>query len=102
MKMPQDFVNAINEAVRKVNPDAGIMVSGSMTLGSEFDEWLGPKAIMKYGFDPMPQADVAAFEAKFNERRDELKSALVASAVEVEKQQMAGTLVDFSFDDSNR
>jgi len=91
MRMPQDFVDAINAAVREVNPDAGTMTRGSMTLGSDFDEWLGPDAIMKYGFEMPPEAQ-AAFEAKFAERRDELKASVVASSVEVEKKRLAGTL----------
>lgn len=94
MRMPQDFVDAINAAVREVNPNAGTMTRGSMTLGTDFDEWLGPGAIMKYGFDPMPPEVEAAFVAKFNERRDELRASLVASAVEIEKRRMAGTLSD--------
>jgi hypothetical protein len=94
MKMPPDFVEAINLAVREVNPDAATMVSGSMTLGSDFDEWLGPGAMMKYGLDPMPPEVMAAFTAKFNEKRGEILATLVASAVEVEKMRMAGTLVD--------
>ena len=102
MLMPQDFVDAVNAAVREVNPNAGKMKSGSMTLGTDFDEWLGPKAMMKYGFGPMPPEDAAAFEAKFAEKRDELKSSIVASAVEIEKKRLAGTLDDFSFNDSNR
>ena len=93
MKMPQDFVDAINAAVLEVNPNAGQMISGRMTLGSDFDEWVGPEAMNKYGFNPIPSEDVAAFEAKFNERRDELKAMLVASAVDIEKRRMAGTLV---------
>ena len=102
MKMPQDFIDAINAAVREVNPNAGTMLSGSMTLGSDFDEWLGPGAIMKYGFGPMPPEDVAAFEAKFAEKRDELKAALVASSVEIEKRRMAGDVGSLNFGDSNR
>ncbi len=102
MRMPQDFVDAINAAVREINPDAGAMVRGSMTLGSDFDEWLGPGAMQKYGFGPLPPEAVAAFEAKFAERRDELKAQVVASAVDVEKKRMAGTLEDFSFNDSHR
>jgi len=93
MRMPQDFLDAINAAVREVNPNAGTTTYGDMFLGSDFDEWLGPGAIMKYGFKPMPPEAQAAFEAKFNERRDELKASVVASAVEVEKKRMAGTLV---------
>lgn len=88
MKMPQDFVDAINAAVHEINPDAGTMTHGSMTLGTDFDEWLGPEAMLKYGFDPLPAADVAAFNAKFAEMRDELKAAVVASSVEVEKRRM--------------
>jgi hypothetical protein len=102
MRMPQDFVDAINAAVLAVNPNAGRMTYGSMTLGSDFDEWLGPEAILKYGFGPMPPEAVAAFEAKFAEHREELKSSLVASAVEVEKQRLAGTLTEFSCGDSRR
>ncbi len=95
MRMPQDFIDAINAAVREVNPDAKhTTTSGSMTLGSDFDEWLGPGAMMKYGLDPMPPEAMAAFEAKFNEKREEIKSSLVASAVEIEKKRMAGTLED--------
>lgn len=92
MRMPQDFVDAINAAVRGVNPNAGTMSYGSMTLGSEFDEWLGPEALIKYGFEPLPVEATAAFEAKFAEKRGELKSSLIASAVEREKKRMAGTL----------
>lgn len=102
MKMPQDFVDAINVAVREVNPDAGMMISGSMTLGEDFDEWLGPQALMKYGFGGLPPEAVTAFEAKFAEKREELKASLVASAIEIEKKRMAGTLQDFRFNDSNR
>lgn len=94
MRMPQDFVDAINAAVREVNPDAGTMTHGSMTLGTDFDEWCGIEAIRKYGFDPMPPEATAAFEAKFNERRAELKASLVASAIDVERRRMAGTLID--------
>lgn len=94
MRMPQDFVDAINAAVREVNPNAGTMTSGSMTLGSDFDEWLGPKAILKYGFEPMPPEDVVAFDAKFAEKRDELKASLVASSIDIEKRRMSGTLID--------
>jgi hypothetical protein len=100
--MPQDFVDAINAAVREINPNAGIMVDGSMTLGSDFDEWLGPQALKKYGFGPMPADAIAAFEAKFEEKRAELKEAVVASAIEVEKKIMRGELGDFNFGDSNR
>lgn len=94
MRMPQDFVDAINAAVREVNSDSGHMVSGSMTLGSDFDEWLGPDAMRKYGFGPMPPEAMAAFEAKFNERREELKAALIASAIEIEQRRMRGELLD--------
>lgn len=94
MRMPQDFVDAINAAVREINPEAGTMTSGSMTLGSDFDEWLGPGAMGKYGFGPLPPEAVAAFGAKFEERREELKASIVASAVEVEKRRLAGTLKD--------
>lgn len=94
MRMPQDFLDAINAAVREVNPNAGVTTYGDMFLGSDFDEWLGPDAIKKYGFGPMPPDALAAFEAKFDERRDELKSSVVASAVDVEKRRMAGTLID--------
>lgn len=100
--MPQDFVDAINAAVLEVNPDAGRMTYGSMTLGTDFDEWLGPEAIMKYGFGPMPPDAVAAFEAKFAERRDELKASCIALAVEVEKRRLAGDLGSLTFGDSNR
>jgi hypothetical protein len=100
--MPQDFVDAINEAVKAVNPDAGRMIHGSMTLGSNFDRWLGPEAMMKWKLDPLPPEETKAFEAKFNEHRDELKRQVVASAVEVELQRMAGRLENFTFDDSNR
>lgn len=93
MRMPQDFVDAINSAIREVNPTAWEMTSGSMTLGSDFDEWLGPGAIMKYGFDGIPAEVQAAFEAKFAERREEIKAALVTSSVDIEKRRMAGTLV---------
>lgn len=102
MRMPQDFVDAINAAVREVNPDAGTMTYGSMTLGHDFDEWLGPEAILKYGLGPMPPEAVAAFEAKFAEHRDELKRSLVASAVEVETRRIAGTLEDVTCGDSRR
>jgi hypothetical protein len=101
MRMPQDFVDAINAAVREINPNAGTMTHGSMTLGSDFDEWVGPQAIKKWGFGPMPPEAVAEFEAKFNERRAELKASVVASSVEVEKRRMAGE-EPFSFNDSNR
>lgn len=94
MRMPQDFLDAINAAVREVNPNAGVTTYSDMFLGSDFDEWIGPGAIKKYGFGPMPPEALAAFEAKFNERRDELKASLVASAIEVEKQRMSGTLID--------
>jgi hypothetical protein len=100
--MPQDFVDAVNAAVLGVNPDAGMMVSGSMTLGTDFDEWLGPKAMMKYGLDPLPPEVAAAFDAKFAEKREALKASVVATAVETEKKRMAGTLEDFSFNDSYR
>lgn len=92
MRMPQDFVDAINTAVAEVNPNAGQMISGSMTLGSDFDEWLGPQAMMKYGFDTIPPEVVADFEAKFAERREELLASVVASAVDVEKRRVAGEL----------
>lgn len=92
--MPQDFVDAINTAVREVNPDAGTMTYGSMTLGSEFDEWLGPQAIMKYGLDPLPPDAIAAFEAKFAKYRDEIKKSLIASAVDIEKRRLSGSLGD--------
>lgn len=102
MRMPQDFVDAINAAVREVNPDAGVMINGSMTLGPDFDEWFGPEAFRKYCFGPLPPEVVAAFEAKFEEKREELKSSIVASSVEIEKKRLAGTLEDFSFNDSHR
>lgn len=102
MRMPQDFVVAINAAVREVNPDAGMMISGSMTLGEDFDEWLGPEAFRKYGFGPLPPEAVAAFEIKFAEKREDLKASVVASAVEIEKKRLAGTLEDISFNDSRR
>jgi hypothetical protein len=84
--MPQDFVDAINAAVKAVNPDAGTMTSGSMTLGTDFDEWLGPEAMMKYGLGPHPPEFIAAFEAKFAEKRGELLASLIASSVEIEKK----------------
>jgi hypothetical protein len=102
MKMPQDFVDAINAAVRAVNPDAGTMISGSMTLGTEFDEWLGPEAFKKYGFGPLPDDAVAAFEAKFADKREEIKASIVASSVEVERKRLAGTLEELDFKDSYR
>lgn len=102
MKMPQDFIDAINAAVREINPDAGTMISGSMTLGTDFDEWLGPEAFQKYGFGAMPAEAVTAFNAKFAEEREGLKAHIVANAIEVEKKRMAGTLEDFSFNDSYR
>jgi hypothetical protein len=88
MRMPQDFVDAINVAIREVNPGARTMLSGSMTLGSEFNEWCGPRAALKYGLGPMPPADLAAFEAKFAEHRDALKTSLVANAVHIERERM--------------
>lgn len=100
--MPQDFIDAINAAVREINPHAGIMVRGSMTLGSDFDEWCGSGAMMKYGLDPLPPEAEAAFQAKFAEKREEIKASLVASAVEIEKKRAAGTLEKFSFNDSDR
>jgi hypothetical protein len=100
MRMPQDFVDEINAAVSEINPNAGRMISGSMTLGSDFDEWLGPQAMGKYGLGPMPPEDMAAFEAKFAQHREKLKASLVASAVEVEKQRLAGTLEDLDCCDS--
>ena len=92
MQMPQDFIDGINAAVREVNPNAGIMVRGSMTLGSDFDEWLGPEAMGKYGLGPLPAAVQASFEAKFAEKRDELKASVIASAVEIERRRLTGTL----------
>ena len=100
--MPQDFVDAINAAVREVNPNAGTMVRGSITLGEDFDEWLGPEAFRKYGFGSLPPEAVAAFEAKFAEKRDELKAALIVSAIAIEKKRMAGTLEPLDFKDSRR
>lgn len=94
MRMPQDFVDAINAAVHEINPNARTMTSGSMTLGSDFDEWFGPQALLKYGLDDVPAQVQASFEAKFAEKREEIKAALVASSVEVEKRRMAGTLID--------
>lgn len=102
MKMPQDFVDAINEAVKAVNPDAGTMVSGSFTLGSDFDEWLGPQAMLKYGLDPMPQEEIDRFNVLFEQKRQVLKDQIVASTVEVAKKRLAGTLEPFSFNDSHR
>lgn len=102
MRMPQDFVDAINAAVSEINPNAGRMTHGSMTLGSDFDEWLGVEAMLKYGLGPMPAEAVSAFEAKFAEHREELKASLVASAVEVEKKRLAGTLSEFTCGDSRR
>lgn len=102
MRMPPDFIEAVNVAVREINPDAGTMLNGSMTLGADFDEWLGPEAMRKYGFGPLPAEAIAGFEAKFAEKRDELKASIVASAVEIERKRMAGTLEDISFNDSNR
>lgn len=100
MKMPQDFIDAITVAIREVNPNAGALISGSMTLGTDFDKWLGPDATMKYGFGEIPADDQAAFEAKFNEKREELKAAVIASAVEAEKQIMRGE-PSHTFDDSH-
>lgn len=99
--MPQDFADAINAAVSEINPNAGRMTYGSMTLGTDFDEWLGLEAMMKYGLGPLPAEAVAAFDAKFAEKRDELKASVVASSIEVEKRRMAGEL-EYSFDDSHR
>jgi hypothetical protein len=99
MKMPQDFVDAANAAVLAVNPAANIMLSGSMTLGADFDEWLGPEAMLKYGIGPISAEVQKAFEAKFAEKREALKASVVASSVEVEKKRMAGEL-EYSFDDS--
>lgn len=100
MKMPQDFVDAINEAVKAVNPDAGTMMHGSFTLGSDFDEFFGPDAMMKRGFGEPDPEEEARFNAKIEERRDTIKTALVNSSVEIEKRRMAGTLRPFSFNDS--
>lgn len=99
MRMPQDFVDAVNAAVKEINPDAGTMVRGSMTLGSDFDEWLGPEAMLKYGLGPLPVEAQQAFESKFAELRQALKANIVASAIEVEKKRMAGTLEDLDFID---
>lgn len=101
MKMPQDFLDAITAARREVNPNASATTSGSFTLGSDFDEWLGPGSLTKYGLGPFPADFMAGFEAKFEERREEIKAALVASAVDVERRIMAGE-APFDFDDSNR
>lgn len=100
--MPQDFVDAINAAVQAINPEAEEMVSGSMTLGADFNEWLGPEAFKKYGFEPLPPEAVTGFEAKFAEKRDELKASIVASSVEIEKKRLAGTLESLDFDASHR
>lgn len=94
MKMPQDFVDAINAAVKEINPNAGTMTYGSMTLGSDFDEWLGIDALMKYALGPVPPEVEAAFQKKFEEHREEIKASIVASAVDVEKRRMAGLLSD--------
>src|ERR1035437_4124434 len=87
MNMPQDFIDAINAAVREVDPEAGQITSGSMTLGSDFDEWLGPGSILKYGWDGLSDEAVAAFTAKFEEKRTEVKANVVAAAVQVAKQR---------------
>lgn len=100
--MPQEFVDAINKAVKEANPNAMQMVRGSMTLGSDFDEWLGPESMLKYGFGPMPDEVVKAFQDKFEETKPKLLEQLVKSAVEIEKQRMAGTLKNHSLGDSRR
>ncbi len=101
MRMPEDFVDAINVAVREINPNAWTMTSGHMTLGSDFDEWLGPEALQKYGLGPLPSEALAAFNAKFAEHREALKASCVSSAVEAEKARMAGAK-PYSFNDSYR
>lgn len=89
MRMPPDFIEALNRAVKEVNPNAGEMTSGSFTLGEDFDEWFGPEAMRKYGFGPYPDDFIASFEAKFAGKREEIKRALVEASVEVEKRNMA-------------
>jgi hypothetical protein len=88
MRMPQDFVDAVNNAVHDVNPNAGMMVSGSITLGHDFDEWVGPQAMAKYGIGPLPPEALRAFAAKFDEHREALKEAIVSSAVRAEAERM--------------
>lgn len=96
MRMPQDFVDAVNEAVKALNPDAGEMISGSFTLGSDFDKYMLP-----YHYDQ--EVDVEGFNRLWEEKRESIKQALVETAVEVERKRMAGTLgEEFSFNDSYR
>lgn len=90
MIMPQDFIDAINQAVKAISPNAGTMTSGSFTLGSEFDEFVGPEALAKFGVEPLDQETQKRFWAKWTEKREEIKAALVESAVEVERKRMAG------------
>src|ERR1039458_4750777 len=87
MNMPQDFIDAINAAVREIEPSY-TMTSGAMTLGSDFDEWLEPGSLLKYGFDPLPDEAVAAFTAKFEEKRAEVKANVVAAAVQVATRRL--------------
>lgn len=94
MDMPQDFIEAINRATQDVNPQARVIVRGSITLGHEFDEWFGPEGIEKYGFGPLPPEALAAFAAKFAERREAIKAAVVTWAVDTERRRMAGKLID--------
>lgn len=118
MKMPQDFVDAINVAVKEVNPNAGVMTSGSFTLGTDFDDILYsedamilPLQILTLNDRLKNGEDVKAeliekleamaviekrFAERFAEKRDELKKAMVDSCVETEKQKMAGTLNSFA------
>lgn len=89
MRMPADFVDDINKAVEAVDPDAGTMTSGSFTLGSDFDEFFGPEAMLKYGLGPVPADVQAKFEKLFAEKREAIKASIIANSVERAKQRFA-------------
>ncbi len=55
--------------------DVGVIAETVETLGTEFDEWLGLPAIKRYGFGPLPADAEAAFQAKFAEKRAEIKAS---------------------------
>lgn len=87
MKMPPDFIEAINKAKKSVNPNAGTIISGSFTLGSELE--------------PLSKEEMKKFNELFESRREEIKSKLVESAIRAEKELINGALKQFSFNDSN-
>lgn len=82
--VPQEFLDELNA----LTPDAGTTTALHVSLGSDFDEFFGPEALMRH-FDPeYTQAEkdeenkryIALFREKWPEIREQLITSHLATA----------------------